>query len=173
MANANTKLANAAEPANVANAAQQAKAANPAQPEARTPSLQDLVGYALRRAHNRMMGDLAVTLEPTGLRRVLVAMLAVIRANPGIIQMGLGTELGIQRANLVPLINELTALDLIDRRPAPHDRRALALFLTAKGEAELDRTLALVLAHEERTLARLTASERKQLLGLLDKIAAD
>jgi DNA-binding MarR family transcriptional regulator len=137
------------------------------------PSLVDLVGYALRRAHIRMMADLAVTLEPTGLRRVLAAMLAVIRANPGIIQMGLGTELGIQRANLVPLINELTALELIDRRPAPHDRRALALFLTEKGEAEFDRAFALILDHEDRTLARLTVGERKQLIGLLDKIATD
>lgn len=137
------------------------------------PSLDDLVGYSLRRAHNRMMADLATTLEPMGLRRVLVAMLAVIRANPGIIQMGLGTELGIQRANLVPLINELTARALIERRPAPHDRRALALYLTEEGEAVTDQALRRVQDHEERTLARLTAGERKTLIAMLDRIAAD
>jgi DNA-binding MarR family transcriptional regulator len=135
--------------------------------------LDGLVGYALRRAHNRMMADLAPTLAPLGLRPVLVAMLSVIRANPGIIQMGVGTELGIQRANLVPLINELTGRDLIVRRADPRDRRALTLHLTAAGEALLDEAAARIGEHEDRMLARLSAAERNKLLGLLARIAAE
>lgn len=135
--------------------------------------LDGLVGYALRRAHNRMMSDLAPTLAPLGLRPVLVAMLSVIRANPGIIQMGLGTELGIQRANLVPLINELTGRDLIVRRADPRDRRALTLHLTPEGERLLDEAAARIEEHEERMLTRLSATERNKLLELLAKIAAE
>lgn len=113
------------------------------------------------------------TLAPLALRPALVAMLSVIRANPGIIQMGLGTELGIQRANLVPLINELTGRNLIVRRADPRDRRALTLHLTDEGEALLDQAAALIGAHEERMLAKLSAAERNKLLELLEKIAAD
>lgn len=143
-------------------------------PTDRSASLLDgLVGYALRRAHNRMMSDLAPTLAPLELRPTLVAMLSVIRANPGIIQMGLGTELGIQRANLVPLITELTRRHLIERRADPRDRRALTLHLTKEGEALLDDAAARILEHEERMLARLSAAERSKLLELLGKIAAE
>ena len=143
-----------------------------AAPAERPATLLDgLASYKLRRAHNRMMADLAPTLAPLGLRPVLFAMLAVIRANPGIIQMGLGAELGIQRANLVPLINELTGAGLIERNTSPRDRRALVLNLTAKGEALLDEAAALIADHEERMLAKLSTAERSRLLELLQKLA--
>ncbi|MDB5721427.1 MAG: MarR family transcriptional regulator [Alphaproteobacteria bacterium] len=135
--------------------------------------LDSLVGYRLRRASNRMLSDFSATMAPLALRPVLFAMLEVVRGNPGIIQMGLGTELGIQRANLVPLINELAARDLIERRAAPHDRRAMALFLTPAGEVLLEQADAMVREHEERMLAGLTRGERDKLLELLAKIAAD
>lgn len=136
-------------------------------------ALDGLVGYALRRANSRFMADLLPTLAPLGLRPALFAMLAVIRARPGIIQMGLGAELGIQRANLVPLIAELTGRRLIERHAAPHDRRALTLHLTPEGEALLDEAVALIRDHEERLLARLSAEERARLIELLARIATD
>jgi DNA-binding MarR family transcriptional regulator len=147
-------------------------------PEAESPAgppslLDSLVGYRLRRASGRMMSDFATSMSPLQLRPVLFAMLCVIRANPGIIQMGLGAELGIQRANLVPLVNELSARGLVERRPAPNDRRAFALHLTPQGEALLEKAEAMVSAHEDRMLSALTKSERTKLLELLAKIAAD
>ena len=142
-------------------------------PPGESPLLEDFIGYRLRQAHNRLMADLAATLEPLGLRRVLFAMLIVIRGNPGIIQMGLGTELGIQRANLVPLINELTARNLVDRRAAPNDRRALTLSLTPAGDALLDDAMVRVRAHEEIAFARLSAADRAKLVELLDRVSAD
>jgi DNA-binding MarR family transcriptional regulator len=132
-----------------------------------------LVGYRLRRASGRMMADFASSMAPAALRPVLFGMLCVIRANPGIIQMGLGAELGIQRANLVPLVNELTGRDLIERRPAPNDRRAFALYLTPEGERLLDQAETMVLQHEERMLSALSRAERAKLLELLAKIAAE
>ena len=138
------------------------------------PNLLDtIVGYQLRRVSNAMMSDSAASMAPVGLRPVLFAMLCVIRSAPGIIQIALGTQLGIQRANLVPLVNELTARDLIERRPAPNDRRALALFLTAEGERLLAEAESLVLGHEQRMLAGLSEVERQALLRLLAKIKID
>jgi DNA-binding MarR family transcriptional regulator len=135
--------------------------------------LDGLVGYRLRRASGVMMADFATAMAPLALRPVLFAMLCVIRSSPGIIQMGLGTELGIQRANLVPLVNELAGRDLIERRPAPRDRRAFALYLTPAGERLLDEAETMVLAHEDRVLKRLSRTERARLLELLEKIAAE
>jgi DNA-binding MarR family transcriptional regulator len=131
------------------------------------------IGYRLRLATNAMTSDLRATLEGTSLRPVLFAMLAVVARNPGIIQTALGNSLGVQRANLVPLLNELAERDLIERRPAPNDKRAYALFLTASGERILEEALDRIHEHEERLVARLTARERETLKRLLAKIAGN
>lgn len=142
-------------------------------PEVQTNLLNGLVGYRLRQAQNRVLADFSTSLAPIGIRPVLFAMLVVIGTNPGIIQIGLGTVLHIQRANLVPLINELTGRGLAERRPAPRDRRAFALYLTPEGEQVLDEAMARVRSHEKRMLARLSGPERETLIELLAKIAAE
>jgi DNA-binding MarR family transcriptional regulator len=138
-----------------------------------TEPLEGLVGYVLRRANGRMMADFAATFAPLAIRPVLFGILSVIRNSPGMIQMAVGNELGIQRANLVPLLNELTQRGLVERRPAPRDRRAAALFLTKEGERLFVEAEKLVKQHEEGMLRRLSASERTKLIALLGKIAAD
>ena len=132
-----------------------------------------LVGYRLRQATGRMMADLRAALSPLGMRPVLFAIMELVRAEPGIIQMAVGTELGIQRANLVPLINDLVGRGLIERRVATHDRRAMSLFLTSSGERLHDEATRLVLEHEEKTLSSLTDAERARLMQLLDKVATE
>jgi DNA-binding MarR family transcriptional regulator len=132
----------------------------------------DLIGYRLRLATNAMTSDLKVTLEGTGQRPVLVAMLAVIARSPGIIQTALGNALGVQRANLVPLVNEVEERGWVDRRPAPNDKRAYALHLTADGERSLNEALARIAQHEARVFGRLTQRERETLKRLLGKVSS-
>ncbi len=141
--------------------------------EPRLETLRTLVGYGLRRAAGRMMSDLRSTLSPLGLRPVLYAIIEMVRAEPGIIQMAVGTELGIQRANLVPLVNDLESRGLLERRVARHDRRAFALFLTAAGRELHEKATRLILDHEERTVGGLSPAERDTLLKLLDRVAMD
>jgi DNA-binding MarR family transcriptional regulator len=132
-----------------------------------------LIGYRIRRAAGRMMADLRATLAPYGMRPVLFAIMELIHSEPGIIQMSVGTELGIQRANLVPLINDLESRGLIERRVAPHDRRAMALSLTRAGEELHEQLTRLILEHERRTVGDLTVEERTLLLDLLDQVATE
>lgn len=139
--------------------------------EPRLALLGTLVGYKLRRAAGRMMADLRATLAPHGMRPVLYAILELVHSEPGMIQMVVGTELGIQRANLVPLITELETRGLIERKIAPHDRRAMAIYLTPAGEEMQAKLTQLVLEHENRTVGNLTSDERRQLLEVLDKVA--
>lgn len=138
--------------------------------EAGSALLDSLVGYGLRRASNAVMADFVAAVGELGLRPALFAMLAVTREHPGINQSALGRALGIQRANLVPLIAELAARELIERRPVEGDRRAVALHLTAAGEALLDAAEARVRPHEDRMLAGLSAAERETLRKLLSRI---
>ena len=141
--------------------------------EVDTSLLESLVGYRLRRASTVFKTDFSAALEGLGMRQVLFGIMAVVHSNPGLIQITLGKVLGIQRANLVPLLNELSERKLVDRRPAPGDRRASALYLTGDGEKLLQDAVARVRAHEDKVLARLTSAERAKLIELLGKIRAE
>ena len=138
--------------------------------ELKSDLLESLVGYALRRATGSVMTDFVATMEDIAVRPVLFALLATISENPGVNQTMLGQSLGIQRANLVPLVNELKGRGLIERRPAPNDRRAFALHLSKAGQGLLDEAVRRVRVHEERILSGLSAEERRTLLDLLARI---
>ena len=132
--------------------------------------LENLAGYHLRRASSAFGADFARAVEGTGMRQVLFGILSVVGANPGINQGAAGRSLGIQRANMVTLINQLADVGLLDRQTAADDRRALALNLTAAGEKMLEECLERITAHEENMLAALTPAERRTLIALLMKI---
>lgn len=135
--------------------------------------LESLAGYWVRRANNRIMADVAASLAAISVRPTLFAMLNVIARNPGVNQSALGGELGIQRANLVPLVSELIERRLVDRQPDPGDRRAVALYLTREGAELLGRASDIVVEHEDRVLARLSPAERRQLIQILTKLTAE
>lgn len=133
-------------------------------------ALDPLVGYHLRRAFGAFVSDFAAAVEGTGMRQVLVAILAVVAANPEINQGAVGRMLGIKRANMVSLINELTDAGLITREVDASDRRALALAITGSGEAMLAECLARIEAHEDRMLCGFSDAERATLIELLGRI---
>lgn len=133
-------------------------------------ALGPLVGYHLRRASAAFASDFAAAVEGTGMRQVLVGILAVVSGSPGINQGAVGRVLGIKRANMVSLINELVDAGLIDREVDPGDRRAFSLSITKAGRATLKDSLTRIAAHEQRMLAGFSETEKATLLDLLGRI---
>ncbi len=133
-------------------------------------ALAPLVGYHLRRASSAFAADFAAAMEGTGLRQVPFAVLSIVAANPGINQGAAGRTLGIKRANMVALINDLVDKQLVERAVDASDRRAFSLTVTKAGTAALAEAVARIAAHEDRMLADLSAAERALLLDLLGRI---
>ena len=69
-------------------------------------------------------------------------------------------------------LDRLERKGLIERVPAPSDRRSILVRLTPAGLALIDRVLPLHVANEQQALAPLTAKEQKQLNELLIKLVA-
>ncbi len=132
--------------------------------------LDTLVGYHLRRASSLFAADFADALSDLAMRQVLFGILSTLRDNPGMNQGAVGRVLGIQRPNMVSLVNELADRSLIERRVAQDDRRALELVLTSAGEAQIDTAFARIRQHENHLLRDLSAEERTVLIGLLSRI---
>ncbi len=135
------------------------------------PLARDL-GFALRRAQAAVAEDFDARFGPEGVRPLQVAVLTVLRHNPGLRQTQVSFALGIKRTNFVPLLDELEQSGLAERRQVPGDRRAVALFLTRAGAAKLDRLQAIAQAQEAAFIDRLGGNQRhRELLALLNLIA--
>jgi DNA-binding MarR family transcriptional regulator len=145
--------------------------------KARTPSadtspdavMERRLGYQLRRASAAMMADLGASLAPLVLRPVEATMLIIVGENPGITQSAIGRALGIQRANMAPLMMVLVARGLIDKSPA--DGRSHALELTDAGAALREQAEEVMDAHEARFSALLDEVDCNTLAATLGKIA--
>lgn len=97
-------------------------------------------GYALRRAANAMMSELARRLAVIDLRISEASILLFVNDRTDVTASEIGRTLDIQRANMVPLLNRLEGAGLIERRPL--DGKSQAVLLTEAGEArrqEADR----------------------------------
>ncbi|WP_084581065.1 MarR family winged helix-turn-helix transcriptional regulator [Sphingomonas azotifigens] len=138
--------------------------------ETRLGALAPLVGYHLRRASSAFAADFSAAMEGSGLRQVPFAVLSIVAANPGINQGAAGRMLGIKRANMVALINDLVDKQLVERGVDASDRRAFALTVTKAGTAALADAVARIEAHEHRMLDDLSIEERTLLLDLLGRI---
>ncbi|HEX7760839.1 MAG TPA: MarR family transcriptional regulator [Caulobacteraceae bacterium] len=134
--------------------------------------LEETLGFVLRLAQVAAFNDLIASLRPFELRPTDMSVLLVIRANPGLKQHALGEALHIQRPNLVLIIDQLQARDLVRREAVATDRRSHALRLTPAGEA----LIAAASEAHDRHVAKVTAAvgERclPEVLEALRRVAA-
>lgn len=115
----------------------------------------------------------AETVAGEGLKSGQFAILAHLSpktGEPGIDQNGIAARMGVDRARVSQLAEELEAMGLIDRRVNGADRRARVLRLTPRGEQVRARLQPAVLADQMRVLAPLAPRERELLLDLLVRV---
>jgi DNA-binding MarR family transcriptional regulator len=98
------------------------------------------------------------------------AVLVAIADTDGPSQQEVAAALGIDRATLVALADDLEARQLIRRARRDQDRRAYALTLTSGGAALMDEADRLMERCEEEFTGVLTSAERSQLAGLLARL---
>ena len=129
-----------------------------------------LLGYNLRRAHQMSWRHYVSVIGETRLRPGLFSLLVLVRSNPGIAQIELGTHLGVDKASIVALLDRLEHAALITRKRSVRDRRRQGIFLTPAGMAELESLLVDVRALEKQMASRYTKSELEQFTEFLQRL---
>ncbi|QGW84117.1 MarR family winged helix-turn-helix transcriptional regulator [Variovorax paradoxus] len=132
--------------------------------------LEALVGYNARRAWLIISGVFAERMAPYGLKQIDFSVLSLLAHNPGATSRQLCNALDILPPNLVSLVATLDSRGLIERKPHPHDGRAVGLHLTEAGDKLIREAEQTVTQLEADASARLTARERETLIRLLQKI---
>jgi len=129
--------------------------------------LSSLLGYRLRVAQQAVFRDFARSIPEASPGRV--GILLLIDANPGVTQSRLAQAVGIDRSTMVGVLHALQARELIERRRG-EDRRTNGLWLTRAGRTLVASLKQRIRVHERRVASRLSAEERAQLLGMLEKL---
>ncbi len=148
-----------------ATSATRATPATDATPAARaadaTDEVLDVVPLVSRWIRTQMRDAAAPTLTVPQLRT-----LAYVRRNPGTSLSGLAEHLGVGLTTASALVDRLTKRGLLDREPAPTERRRMMLTLTTDGRDRLETararsraTLGAILAtRSDEELAQIQAA---------------
>ncbi|MBU6267903.1 MAG: winged helix DNA-binding protein [Sphingomonadales bacterium] len=130
--------------------------------------LSNLPGYALRRAANAMMAELATRLGAAELRISDASVLLLIAGRDDMTSSEIGKVLDIQRANMVPLLGRLETAGLIHR--VPLDRKSQAIVLTDAGEARLAQVRRITDDFESDLMARIPSEHRPHFVPALQAL---
>jgi len=106
-------------------------------------------------------------LDPYGLALSQFEALAKIGLKPGMIQQELVGLLLMTKGNVGALLDRLEAIELVDRRSDPNDRRANRLYLTPAGESLVSELFEKHCALIQSIFEPLNASDRAVLEKLL------
>ncbi|KAB8194602.1 MarR family transcriptional regulator [Nonomuraea phyllanthi] len=112
-------------------------------------------------------------LGPLGLRPRHLVTLTVLRDGGACTQQNLAAVLEMDGTNVVGLLNDLEAQQLIERRRAPHDRRRHVVQLTEIGEERLAYIETQLAAVEEDVLGKLDIAQRDALYALLQQAVSN
>lgn len=133
-------------------------------------ALDELIGYALRRAQLKLFQNLIGRLVVHDLRPAQFSALAIIDQNPGLMQADLAKALTIEPPQVVPLLNKLESRALAVRVRCKPDKRSYGIFLSKSGETLLKELKQIAAQSDLDSTAALSGSEREELLRLLKKV---
>ena len=124
-------------------------------------------GYLFRRMQQIAVSIFMEECKAFDLPPVQYAAVIAIHTHPGIDATRLSAVIAFDRSTLGSVIERLQAKDLVERKPAPEDKRIKLLYLTKSGAAILREIIPAVERAQARMLEPLKPTDRKALMGLL------
>jgi DNA-binding MarR family transcriptional regulator len=127
----------------------------------------DALNQAIRLLSLRHRTRAAALLAPIGLHPGQEALLLELDRTGPLIQAALSEALGCEPPSITLMTRKLEAAGHIRRKPAPADKRASIVELTASGKALTDQIKQLWCALAEETVTGLPPETAAELPGIL------
>lgn len=136
------------------------------------PSLLGLTTYLLSKTGKAARSRLAARLAERDMRIWHLAVLSALIDFGPHAQRELASRLGIDRSDIVKIVDDLALAGLVDRARDTGDRRRVTVTSTPVGRAVLTELQDDALSVQKTLLAPLTAREQAQLAALLRRVHA-
>jgi DNA-binding MarR family transcriptional regulator len=120
--------------------------------------------------HSILSRDFFAATREWNLREGMFSALELIAANPGISQVRVSEEIGLDRSAMVLVMDELEKRLWAQRQRCARDRRRHRLSITPAGSKVLDELFRCMEQAEERALAVLDARELAIVRRALDRV---
>jgi len=149
--------------------AQVARKPNGDEPKARIENneLEAMFGYQIRLAYVAISRHFAAAMAHLDLTQKQTGVLWLIGANAGVSQIALATELGMDRASMMAIVDRLEDRKLIIRERSRRDGRRQELYVTPKGRKVLGQAREALAEHERRITSRFSEAELQSLMAAL------
>jgi DNA-binding MarR family transcriptional regulator len=125
------------------------------------------LGFLLDRLSHSLGRAFEPVLAPFDLRGTHLGVLTSVARFGPLSQSQLAAYLGIERQQMVNLVDHLVQVGLVVRTDDPADRRRLRITLTANGRRVRQEAVAAARRHERAAFDRLSPEEQEQLTALL------
>jgi DNA-binding MarR family transcriptional regulator len=132
--------------------------------------LPTLLGFNIRRAQIALWRDFNRNVAEGYVRPGVFSALLLARANPGIAQIEIANQLGIDKASVVALVDRMEDAGWVERRRSSEDRRRQGIFLTAAGAKTCRSLKTEMIDHERKFVSRYTDQELRTLIALLRRL---
>lgn len=128
-------------------------------------------GHVLRRAWQYAQACFEREVAPMGVTSPQFSILYAISIIPGMEQQEVAQAVHYDPATTGGVLLRLEKAGLIQRKPSRRSPRGRAIYLTAEGEAQLERVLPSIWRNQNVLMQRLSEDEQAELLRLLSKMA--
>jgi DNA-binding MarR family transcriptional regulator len=132
--------------------------------------LPTLLGFNIRRAQIALWRDFNRNVAEGYVRPGVFSALLLAHANPGIAQIEIANQLGIDKASVVTLIDRMEDAGWMTRKRSTQDRRRQGIFLTPAGVKACRSLRKEKIDHERKFVSRYTDQELRVLIALLRRL---
>ena len=130
------------------------------------------LGFLLARVSGEVVRATNAALAEDGLRvRQYAVLLLACDSRRGVSQRAMARVLGLDPSQVVALVDELAQAGLVERQPAPTDRRAKLVTATDAGCRVRERAAARAAEAVQDALRPLSDDEQEVLRALLSRVA--
>jgi DNA-binding MarR family transcriptional regulator len=130
-------------------------------------------GFLLRRAHQISAAIFEDECRELGLTPAQYGVLTVLKNHPGLGQSTLARALGFDKVTVLRVLRGLEARGLVERAPAPDNRRNMSVALTRQGAGVLEQAQRPADRAYKRLLAPLDREQQTQLIALLQSLTGE
>ena len=132
--------------------------------------IEDCIFYQLSKANQAAARFLSEKLAPAGVTAVQGVVLNFLSEEDEITSRQLGERTKLDSATLTGILDRLEAMDLVERKPHPADRRAISICLTKNGKKVASDIHKTIQTANRELLSRFVLQEERGLKTMLKRI---